>query len=219
MPESEGTRQRTWPPLAEAGTAAVGLCVFALFIHAGLPLVLLSACGLAAAALAVHRSLTRESPRAALFGISRLSRPAIVLTVLGCVVGLALGVLYRWYCDRALFPGALRGFAALAALIGATEEIVYRGYVQGRARTLGAFPAVVLAALCHAAYKCALFALPASPVQTDFLVLATWTFLGGLVFGALRELAGNIAPALAAHACFDIVVYGDLAQAPWWVWS
>ncbi len=127
--------------------------------------------------------------------------------------------LYRWSCARALFPGALLGFAPLAALIGGTEEIVYRGYVQGRARRLGVFPAVVLASLCHAAYKCALFALPASPVQTDFLFLATWTFLGGLVFGALRELAGSIAPALAAHACFDIVVYGDLAQAPWWVWS
>ena len=215
MPEPERTRRG----LAEGGTAAAGLCVFALFIHAGPPLVLLSVAGLVAAALAVCRSLGRESPRAAVFGLSRPSRTAVVLTVVGCVLGLALGAVYRWHSGWRPFPGALGGFAPVAALIGGTEEVVYRGYVQGRARRLGALPAAVISALCHTSYKCALFALPASSTETDLGFLAAWTFLGGLLFGILRELAGNVSAPLAAHACFDIVVYGELARAPWWVWS
>jgi membrane protease YdiL (CAAX protease family) len=49
--------------------------------------------------------------------------------------------------------------------------------------------------------------------------LVFWTFLGGLFFGTLRQVARNVAPALAAHAVFDVIVYGALAQAPWWVWN
>lgn len=215
MPEAERPRSA----LAEGGTAAAGMCVFALFVHSRIPLVLLSALGLAAAAFAIARSLGRESPRSAVFGLGRPSRWAALLTVLGCTVGIVFGVVYRRAYERELFPIALRGFALLAALIGAAEETVYRGYIQGRVRRLGALPSIVIAALCHTAYKCALFALPASGAEIDLGFLVLWTFLGDLLVGALRELAGNLTPALAAHVCFDIIAYGDLARAPWWVWS
>jgi membrane protease YdiL (CAAX protease family) len=118
-----------------------------------------------------------------------------------------------------LLPTTLTLFAPVAALVGATEEVVYRGYMQGRLRALGPLPAVALAALGHTAYKCALFALPGRLVGIDFGILAACTFLGGLLFGALRERAGSVLPPLVAHACFDILVYGELAHAPWWVWA
>ncbi len=214
MPE-----RRTRRKLASAGAVAAGLCVFALFIHAGLPLVLLSAAGLAVAGTVMGLSVRDESSRLAASGLSRPSRRAAVLVLLGCVVGLALGVAHRWQCGLRLLPDALRSVALLAALIGATEEVVYRGYIQGRVRSLGVLPALALAALAHTAYKCALFSLPPPGVESGLLFLATWTLLGGLLFGILREAAGNVLPPLAAHACFDIIVYGELARAPWWVWS
>ncbi|MHC4201266.1 MAG: CPBP family glutamic-type intramembrane protease [Planctomycetota bacterium] len=151
--------------------------------------------------------------------MSRPSRRVLIIVAAGCAVGIAMGVANRWSSDQALFPGALRWFALVAGSIGAAEELAYRGYIQGRVRSLGAFPAVVMAALCHTAYKCALFLLPAPPVEIDLCFLATSTLLAGLVAGALRELGRSAIPAIAAHVCFDIVVYGGLERAPWWVWG
>ena len=219
MPEPKTIQPRSRRPLAEGVAAAAGLCVFAIFARSGLPLALLSACGLLAAALAIHRSFRNEASWSAVVGITRPSRRALILVVAGCALGIAGGVVYRWSSDGGLFPDELRWFALVAVLIGGAEEVAYRGYIQGRVRCLGAFPAVVLAALCHTAYKCALFLLPASPVEIDFCFLATFTLLAGLAVGALREISGNVIPALAAHVCFDIVVYGGLARAPWWVWG
>ena len=219
MPEPEAIRPRSRRPLVEGIAAAAGLCVFAVFVRSGLPLALLSACGLFAAALAIHRSLTGNASLSAVLGIARPSRRALILTAAGCALGIAGGGLYRSSSGQAFFPDGLRWFALVAGLIGGAEELAYRGYIQGRVRSLGAFPAVVLAALCHTAYKCALFLLPASPVEIDFCFLATFTLLAGLVVGALREISENVIPAIAAHVCFDIVVYGGLVRAPWWVWG
>jgi len=79
--------------------------------------------------------------------------------------------------------------------------------------------AVMLAAAAHTAYKAALFAFPPEGVVIDLEFLAVWTLIGGVVFGALRELSGSVLPPLAAHVVFDIVVYGGSVQAPWWVWG
>jgi hypothetical protein len=35
----------------------------------------------------------------------------------------------------------------------------------------------------------------------------------------LREFAGGVLPPVAAHVLFDLVVYGERVEAPWWVWS
>ena len=143
----------------------------------------------------------------------------IAFLLSGLVIGAALGILYRWRYAGHLLPTTLTLFAPVAALVGATEELAYRGYVQGRLRVLGPLPAVALAALGHTAYKCALFALPGRSVQIDVGIFAACTFFGGLLFGALRERSGSVLPPVVAHACFDILVYGELSHAPWWVWA
>jgi len=79
--------------------------------------------------------------------------------------------------------------------------------------------ATVAAAAAHAAYKSALFVLPPPGREVDVVFLAVVTFLGGIVFGGMRAVSGSVVPPLVAHACFDLVVYGNLASAPWWVWS
>lgn len=218
MPEPEQRRSAA-REVGEGATAASGLCIFALFAHSDLPLGALSICGLVVAALAMGYSLSREQEPLSVLGLSRPSRLALTLAFACCVFGLALGILYRWYCEWPMLPQTLRWFAPVAALIGGIEEVVYRGYLQGRLRMLGVSAAVVLAALGHTAYKSALFVFATTSANTDFVFLAAWTFLGGALFGIFRQVSKSVIPPMAAHMCFDIVVYGDLASAPWWVWS
>jgi membrane protease YdiL (CAAX protease family) len=180
---------------------------------------MLAAGGLLATTLAVQHSIGAEPSAEAIVGLGRPSRRALVLTIAACFLGAALGVLFRLVEDRGVVPGCLMPFALAAGTIGAGEELLYRGYIQGRLRHLGWIAAAVLAALAHTAYKSALFVLPAVPVEIDLRFLALWTFVGGLLFGVLREFSGSVLPPVAAHVLFDLVVYGDRARAPWWVWS
>jgi membrane protease YdiL (CAAX protease family) len=193
----------------------------ALTVHSGLPWVLAGAGGLVVAAVVIGRSLRASVSRRACAALMRehVSRRACAALAAGLLLGGGLGVAYRlaWRLD--VLPAGLEAFVVVACLVGAAEELVYRGYVQGRLRVLGWPAAVVLAAVAHTAYKTALFVLPASPVDVNFAFLATWTLAGGIVFGLLREFSRSILPPVAAHAAFDLVVYGALAQAPWWVWA
>jgi membrane protease YdiL (CAAX protease family) len=193
--------------------AATGMVLFALFVHQGLPLVLLSGAGMGMTAVAILRSLRDETSIPEALGLSRTGPMALVL--MGCLAGLILGGIYRLSSGQALVPGSVQGFLIIAVAIGGTEEILYRGYLQNRFRKAGLVQAVVLAALCHGAYKTALFALPGG----DLLFLAFWTVAGGILFGLLKEWAGSVVPPLAAHIAFDAIVYGDRASAPWWIWS
>jgi membrane protease YdiL (CAAX protease family) len=137
----------------------------------------------------------------------------------GGIIGAALAILFRMRTGAGVLPTGLAPFAAVAAAIGGVEEVLYRGYVQGRLRLAGRIAAVALTAAVHTAYKSALFVWPLEGVAINFTFLIAATFLGGLTFGALRELSGNVWPPLAAHVVFDLAVYGDWSQAPWWVWT
>ena len=210
------------------------MVLFALFVRSGLPWNLVSDLGLAMAALAVLLSLRRERTIAGLLGLVPFGRRAALLGVLGAALGIGLGLLFRWKFGLHWFPGALGPFAPVAAAIGGVEELLYRGYLQGRLNRINGVLGVIGAAAAHTAYKTALFLLPALSLSNgpalslsngptvapvDWSVLAFWTFLGGLFFGALRQVARSIVPPLAAHVAFDLVVYGELARAPWWVWQ
>jgi len=219
MPEAARRAKRTWLFIAEAGAAAMGMCLFGVFVHSQPPLVLLSGVGLCATAIAIWHFFRTEAFPATTLGLSRPTRALALYAILGCLIGLGLGVAYREVRHWGPFPDALRRFVFVAAAIGATEELLFRGYIQGRVRRLGVVGAVLFAAICHTAYKCALRALPPIGVDTDFRFLATWTFVGGVVFGALRERSRSVLPPLAAHVVFDLIVYGHQAQAPCWVWS
>lgn len=217
--ESGSKTKGKWRPLADTGFAAAGMFLFALLAHRPMPFQLLSFCGLFLTALAVTYGLRTENSPAALLGVQRFSGRTLVFIALGILIGIALGLLYRWGYDLKLKPAGLGRFALVGALIGATEEVLYRGYIQGRLRRLGPFLAIALAALSHTAYKSALFVFPPFPIQIDFLLFAGATFVVGLIFGTMREHAGSVIPPLAAHASFDIMAYGEYARAPWWVWG
>ena len=219
MVETSDARPGRAGPLVEAAVASAGLCVFALLAHTRLPAFLLAACGLLATTLAMQHSIARRAAIGSILGLGPLSRGGTIFLAVGMALGAALGVLYRVVWAWPTLPEDVGRFAVAAAMIGAVEELVYRGYVQGRLKHLGWVAAVVLAALAHTAYKSALFAFPEGTVQIDFRFLAVWTFVGGCVFGMLRQFSGSVLPPVAAHVLFDLMVYGDRVEAPWWVWS
>lgn len=194
---------------------------FALYVHHRDWQILLSVGGLLLAAFGIFHFIRSHSSSAMqTFGFFPVSPKCSIFLFLGAVVGIVWGVVYRRFCGQAFFPESLRWFFPVACLIGATEEWLYRGVVQGVLRQkVSVIGAVLLAAFFHTVYKSALFTTWPLPVDVDLNFLALSTFIGGLVLGSLREFSGSVFPPIAAHALFDLIVYGDYVQAPWWVWS
>lgn len=200
--------------------AAAGLTVFAAFAHQDAPWFLVALGGFAIAGGAILWSGFGTARPAELLGLTSFTKRAAAFSALGVALGLAAGIWHRYALDLSLWPGpGIEVFVVVACLIGATEEIIYRGWILGRARALGSAAAVLIAALAHTAYKTALFVLPSEAAPVDLMQVALVTFIGGIVLGVLRVASRNLMPALLAHAAFDFVVYGAVAAAPWWVWN
>lgn len=138
--------------------------------------------------------------------------PAIAL-------GIILGIWTRHRFELTLIPEGFTGVAFVAPLIGATEELVFRGYFQGQLRVGGRIFSIVFASAFHTCYKLLVILTLAVPLQFDFFFLIFWTFAGGMLFGILRDLSKNTYPPLIAHVFFDVILYGGFATAPVWVWS
>ena len=195
-----------------------GILIFAGFIHRPFPLILLAIGGLALTALIIVIS-TKDMTIPEVFGISRLDIRTLIFIPAAIILGLLLGGLARNRYDLGFLPPGLTLFALTAPLVGAGEELLFRGYIQGHMRPLGNFFSIVLATSMHTIYKLLVILTLALPLQFDFLFLIFWTFTGGFLFGILKELSGSSIPPVMAHAIFDVVVYGGLATAPVWVWS
>lgn len=211
-------------------TAALppGMVLFALCWHHGMPWSALAAAGLAMAGTAIawegHKAEGEEQTFGAsplqLVGLDHFSPTTLVFTLAGAGVGIAFGLLQRRALGMALQPAVgVQAFVIVACLIGATEELVYRGWLLGQAREFGWPAAIVIAAIAHAAYKTALFAWPAAPGAVDLPHMMLLTTIGGLVAGLFRMWSGSLVPAIVAHMAFDFVVYRGVAEAPWWVWN
>jgi len=205
---------------AELAAASIGMVLFAWFSHEGLPWTLASAAGLLVAAAAITRSPGIVTAPGIVAGPGgSLSRRSLV-SGLGVALGVTAGLLHRRDLGLPFLPAhGLEAFVIIACLIGATEELVYRGWLLGKASTWGWPAAVIIAAVAHAAYKTALFAGPGVPMPVDLWSIALWTTLGGAVLGVLRVVSGSVLPAVLGHAAFDLIVYASVKSSPWWVWT
>ena len=174
--------------------------------------------GLAGAGIAIGYS-TRRIPFLFALGINKLNGKILLYCLIAALLGIILAVLARHRFELSLVPAGLSRVALVAPLVGAFEEVVFRGYMQGLIRPIGRSFSVVFAALAHTGYKVLLILSLSGPLQFDYSFLVYWTIAGGLLFGTLRELSGSTFPPLTAHAVFDILMYGGMASAPAWVWS
>ena len=204
--------------ITEVILCSVGLMVFSFFIHYSFPLKLLSFAGLAASGLIIGKNLATTDDLARITG----NRPSLaclgILLPAGLIPGFGLVLLYRWYLGISLVPSGMHGFIFIAAIIGITEEMIFRGYVQGNIRDISATLSIFGGSLAHTGYKCCLFMSPPVAGSIDIGFLALWTMIAGMVFGTINHFTKSIIPSLSAHALFDILVYAEFVNAPWWVW-
>ena len=117
-----------------------------------------------------------------------------------------------------LLPTAVTSFIFIGALVGLTEELVFRGYMQSRLAVINHPMAVFFAALAHSLYKISLFLSPAALPRQDILHFFLWTLIASIIVGLLKQASKSIVPAIIAHIVFDTIVYAEMSHAPWWVW-
>jgi len=196
----------------------LGILFFAGFIHHSFPLLLLALGGLVFTSVVNAYSIRHLTLHEA-FGVRRINRKVLLYILPAIMLGLILGILTRNRFELTLIPAGFTGIALVAPVIGATEELVFRGYFQGKLRPIGRGFSILTASALHTSYKLLVILSLAAPLQFDFFFLIFWTFVAGLLIGTIRELSGSTVPPVIAHAVFDIVLYGGLASAPVWVWS
>lgn len=218
-PRSAASRIRKHPGIIRmVFLSYAGILLFAGFIHHSLPLQLLAFVGIAGAGAIMGISIGNR-PVPGSFGIGRLDRKTLLYAIPAVALGISLGILTRNRFELTLMPQGLTGVAAVAPLVGAFEELVFRGFYQGQLRAVGKSFSLICASALHSSYKLLLILSLGTPLQFDFFFLIFWTFIGGLLFGILRELSRSAIPPVIAHALYDILLYGGLSTAPVWVWS
>jgi membrane protease YdiL (CAAX protease family) len=209
---------RKYSAITEAAICSFAFMLFAFFVRYEFPLNLLAVIALILPSYFISRNLnTIQDIRKVTGGIPS-PKLFILFSVTGITGGVAFAIMYRWHLDAPLVPQSIQWFAATAALIGCMEELVFRGYLQDSVKSYGPLFSVSFSTLSHTAYKCCLFLSPMAMMKVDVWFLALWTIIAGSIFGIIRHLTKSIIPSLVAHAIFDIWVYGEFANAPWWVW-
>jgi len=155
---------------------------------------------------------------ARLTGFSGEKRHSLPWLAAGILTGASLGFLDRALSPVSLMPGKLLLPGLLTPLIGMTEEVVYRGFVQGVLQKYSRVWAVILASAGHTLYKSVLLGSALPRENPDLVMLTVLTFVTGCLLGVFRILSGRIYAPLATHGLFDLLVYGDQAAMPAWVW-
>jgi membrane protease YdiL (CAAX protease family) len=154
-----------------------------------------------------------------LLGLDRFNKRIVLYGVAGIIVGAIPAFCGRYVYDLTDFPKPLTIIALVSPLIGITEELVFRGYIQGRLRILGWAGSVSIAAACHAVYKLLVLWSVNDLVEVDFIALTGLTFAFGIIVGLMRAGSRSVLPALLGHATFDVLMYGDFTSMPVWVWG
>jgi len=204
--------------LSEAILCSLGLMVFSFFIQYKFPVRLLSFTALLISAFIISRNLRSLSDLKKITGESISIKITLLFLVFGIVSGMMLAVIYRRHLDLSLFPRSVHLFVITAAFIGCTEELVFRGFIQEYVKKINGPFSIIFSTLSHTGYKCCLFLSPVITTDINIGFLTLWTFLAGILFGTIRHQSRSLLPSLSAHALFDILVYAEYVNAPWWVW-
>jgi membrane protease YdiL (CAAX protease family) len=205
--------------LIETLICIAGIEVFAVFSHGRTVPFIISVAGLVVAAIIINMNARTFKDLWQLFGFGKISGVTVIYIVISLLFGILIAVLFRKHKHDLPMPSSLTYFVIPALLIGATEELVFRGFIQGHTRRIGVMVSILFATLAHTAYKYSFILAQQSAYETDILFLVKWTIFGGFIFSLLKEYSNNIVVPIAGHALFDLLVYGDCINAPWWVWS
>ncbi|MDY6863324.1 MAG: CPBP family intramembrane glutamic endopeptidase [Thermodesulfobacteriota bacterium] len=210
---------RRRPILIETFLFLMGLVIFSYFPHNTVYCFICSTFGLLIIIFIISSKINSFRDFQNLFDICIQSRNIIYYVVIGSLVGLLFGIIYRDYLKIAILPYRLTYFAIIASVIGATEELLFRGFLQKQLRQVGIMLSIIFASLFHTIYKSVFFLSRHTYFEINFLFLIEWTFLVGIIFGIIKEYSKNSLSPVSGHAMFDIIVYGDGSIIPWWIWT
>jgi membrane protease YdiL (CAAX protease family) len=212
------TFDKKYTALTEASLCSMALMVFSFLIRFEFPLKLLSLSVLVLPAYFFSRQLLSFLDKREKTGKSVTFMIPFLFSLAGIICGIMIAMFYRWHLGISMLPQSFHYFVIIAALIGAIEELVFRGFIQEKLKSINGPFSVFFSTISHTGYKCCLFLAPMAATGIDIPFLAFWTFLFGLLFGTIKHLSGSIVPSLVAHVLFDILVYAEFVKAPWWVW-
>ncbi len=206
------------PPLVRAVSISFGLWAFALLYRGSYPMQVIATVSLVAAAILIVWALLSNEKVLLQKSIWQWQTASGKVFAYSIIISVFLALWYRYSEHMPIIPAAAEWFVVLSILIGATEELIFRGVVQGEAIRWHEHGAIFLSAFAFAGYKSLLFVLPSAENQTNILNLFILTFLAGILLGYARKNSGSILPCLIAHGIFDLLVYMETAKLPWWVW-
>jgi membrane protease YdiL (CAAX protease family) len=205
-------------PIIKAIAISVGLWAFAFLYRGSILMKVMAVVSfLATAILMVQVLITQEKVllQKTVWQWQTASGKVFAYSIM---ISVFLALWYRYSEHMPIIPASAEWFVVLSILIGATEELIFRGVVQGEASRWNMTGAVYLSALAFAGYKSLLFVLPSAENQTNIFNLFIITFLAGILLGYARKSSRSILPCLIAHGIFDLLVYMETANPPWWVW-
>jgi membrane protease YdiL (CAAX protease family) len=211
--------RRTKKAVLDAIVCSIEILIFAYFINYPFPYKIIAFIPLIMVAFIISRHINSPIISFQLLFRNTLSLRMGVYIIIGFQLGLAAAMYYRGNSGIPILPDFFKPFAFVAASIGIMEELFFRGFIQTQMNRLHAYFAVFFAALAHAAYKVSLFLSPATPIPHENITLFfIYSFAAYIILGILTNKSKNLLPAIIAHAIFDLVVYAETSQAPWWVW-
>ena len=210
--------RRKYIPVVEALLCSLALMFFSFYINSGFPLPIFAITALLLPAWFFSRNMRSLSDLRRIAHTPSSARITALYCIAGMLTGILLSTLYRRHLGITPFPDSFHLFMLVAALIGATEELIFRGFIQDQVRNLNSSFSILFSTLSHTAYKCCLFLSPSAAAGIDIRFLALWTFIAGILLGTIKHFSKSILPSTIAHSLFDILVYGGFATSPWWVW-
>jgi membrane protease YdiL (CAAX protease family) len=204
--------------LAEVNLITTALVSFSYFIHYPAPVLWLGYVSLFIAALLIARHIQFPFQYHKFIGEFLFSKKMMFTCIWGLILGILMACIYRYRLAVNPIPPHIGSFMWIAALIGISEELVFRGFILGHLSRFSVWVSIPVASLSHSLYKCCAFLSPIAGHSVNIPLLFVSTFIGGLFFGWLKEYSRSTIPPAIAHGIFDIIVYAEYVKAPWWVW-
>ena len=167
---------------------AVGMVLFAYLIPFTFPLKAVAFLILFLVGFIITRNLFHQKDSAFFLVRDAFSEKMVVYYLVGLLMGVAGAMYYRGSIGLPVLPFTFRSFALVAMCIGAMEELLFRGFIQGRLSKLHPGFAIVFAAFAHASYKAFLFLSPASQQHIPIWPFYTWTFGVFPITGIIKVL-------------------------------
>jgi membrane protease YdiL (CAAX protease family) len=205
-------------PITRSLAISTGLWTFAVLYRGTTAMQIFAALALLATAILIVMVLLSHNAVLLLKNTWRWNSESRKVLMLSIILSVALATWYRISEQMTLLPFSIHWFVLLSVMIGATEELIFRGVIQGEASGWNTTGAVYLSALSFAGYKALLFVMPSPENETNVFNLFILTFFAGILLGYARKNSGSIWPCLVAHGFFDLLVYAETATPPWWVW-